>query len=249
MNVLKLVLYLYFFILILVKFKLFYWVFCRIDFFIFMYVYFLIHFISCLVLVILVHQVNFNWKCCLCTEPFKGHCGGKNQSEWKKFRVGGKNIFKCLRLSQRYLRSLAKLLRSSRNFAFPRKTFAFSRKYFFFLSFARERKYLCERTQKFSKENAKFSRERKVLRENAKFLEGTQKFARERKKFCERTQSFSRERKSFARERKTFEKYFFLPPWIFFHSPRIFPTTMSLKGLRTFATSWKFLYLSLFFIL
>ncbi len=40
-------------------------------------------------------------------------------------------------------------------------------------------------------------------------------------------QSFSRERKSFARESKTFEKYFFLPP-------RIFPTTMSFKGLRNY---------------
>ncbi len=38
--------------------------------------------------------------------------------------------------------------------------------------------------------------------------------------FCERTQIY-------LRERKTFEKYFFLPP-------RIFPTTMSLKGLRTY---------------
>ncbi len=126
------------------------------------------------------------WLQWLLRSPLKDIVVGKNQSEWKKFRVGGKNIFQmfCV-LSQRYLRSLAKLLRSLVNI-------------FFFLSFARERKYLCERTQK----------------------------------FCERTQSFSRERKSFARERKTFEKYFFLPPWIFFHSPRIFPTTMSLKGLR-----------------
>ncbi len=125
--------------------------------------------------------------------PLKDIVVGKNQSEWKKFRVGGKNIFQmfCV-LSQRYLRSLAKLLLSLVNI-------------FFFLSFARERKYLCERTQSFARERKVFSRERK---------------------------SFARERKSFARERKTFEKIFFLPPWIFFHSPRIFPTTMSLKGLR-----------------
>ncbi len=108
-------------------------------------------------------------------------------------------------LSQRYLRSLAKL-KKKKIFTRESKSFAREGK-----SFARERKV--------SRGNAK------VLRENAKFLEGTQKF-------CERTQSFSRERKSFARERKTFEKYFFLPPWIFFHSPQIFPTTMSLKGLR-----------------
>ncbi len=139
--------------------------------------------------------------------PLKDIVVGKNQSEWKKFRVGGKNIFQmfCV-LSQNFCVLSQNFCVPSRNFAFSRKTFAFSRKdicvpsrnfafpretlrsleklllslvnIFFFLSFARERKYLCERTQK----------------------------------FCERTQSFSRERKSFARERKTFEKYFFLPP-------------------------------------
>ncbi len=140
-----------------------------------------------------------------CTEPFKGHCGGKKsewvekiQGEWKKFRVGGKNIFQmfcvlsqnfCV-LSQNFCvpsRNFAFSRKTfafsrkdicvpsqnfcvpSRNFAFPRKTFAFSRKYFFFFKF-------CEGTQISLRENAK------VLRENAKFLEGTQKF-------CERTQN------------------------------------------------------------
>ncbi len=181
-----------------------------------------------------VHFIIQNDKSLSLRSPLKDIVVGKNQSEWKKFRVWGKNIFQmfCV-LSQNFcvpsrnfafsrktfafpretLRSLAKLLRSlAKIFAFPRKTFAFSRKYFFFLSFARERKYLCERTQKFCERTQKF-------------CERTQSFSRERK-------SFARERKSFARERKTFEKYFFLPPWIFFHSPRFFPTTMSLKGLR-----------------
>ncbi len=54
--------------------------------------------------------------------PLKDIVVGKNQSEWKKFRVGGKNIFQmfCV-LSQNFCVP-------SRNFAFPRKTFAFSRK-------------------------------------------------------------------------------------------------------------------------
>ncbi len=122
----------------------------------------------------------------LSTEPFKGHCGGK-KSEWvEKIQGGRKKYFsnvlrslaKLLRsleklcvpsqnfcvLSQRYLRSLAKLLLSLVNI-------------FFFLSFARERKYLCERTQKFcertqsfSRERKSFARERKVSRGNAKVL-------------------------------------------------------------------------------
>ncbi len=53
---------------------------------------------------------------------------GKIRGEWKKIGVGGKNIFPmfCV-LSQRYLRSLEKLLRSlAKIFAFPRKTLAFS---------------------------------------------------------------------------------------------------------------------------
>ncbi len=144
--------------------------------------------------------------------PLRDIVVGKIRGEWKKFRVGGKNIFQmfCV-LSQNFCVP-------SRNFAFSRKTFAFSRKdicvpsqrylrslaklllslvnIYFFLSFARERKYLCERTQK----------------------------------FCERTQSFSRERKSFARERKTFEKYFFLPPWIFSTHSDFFPPQCPLKG-------------------
>ncbi len=148
--------------------------------------------------------------------PLKDIVVGKNQSEWKKFRVGGKNIFQMFCVL-------------SQNFCVPSRNFAFSPKLLRSLAkiFAFPRKN-CEGTQISLRENAK------VLRENAKFLEGTQKF-------CERTQSFSRERKSFARERKTFEKYFFLPPWIFFHSPRIFPTTMSLKGLRSVfhSTCWK----------
>ncbi len=116
--------------------------------------------------------------------PLKDIVVGKNQSEWKKFRVGGKNIFqmfcvlsrnfafsrKTFAFPRETLRSLAKLLRSlAKIFAFPRKTFAFSSKYFFFFKF-------CEGTQISLRENAK------VLRENAKFLEGTQKF-------CERTQN------------------------------------------------------------
>ncbi len=96
-------------------------------------------------------------------------------------------------------------------------------------SFARERKYLCERTQRFCegtqislRENATFFCERtqislrenaKVLRENAKVLRENAKVLRGNAKFLEGTQNI--------------EKYFFL-------LPRIFPTTMSLKGLRSF---------------
>ncbi len=141
------------------------------------------------------------------TEPFKGHCGGKN-SGWVEKNSGWeeKIFFKCFAFSRKTfafpretLRSLAKLLRSlAKIFAFPRKTFAFSRKYFFFFKF-------CEGTQISLRENAK------VLRENAKFLEGTQKF-------CERTQNIW--------------KIFFPPTLNFFHSLWFFPTTMSFKGLR-----------------
>ncbi len=106
-----------------------------------------------------------------------------------------------------------------------------------------ELNWFCDRTQISLRENAK------VSRGNAKFLEGTQSFSRERKvsrgnakvlrgnaKFLERTQSFSRERKvsrenkSFSRERKTFEKYFFLPPWIFSTHPKFFPPPCPVKG-------------------
>ncbi len=126
------------------------------------------------------------------TEPFKGHCGGKN-SEWVEKNSGWeeKIFFKCFAFSRKTfafpretLRSLAKLLRSlAKIFAFPRKTYIkkiFTRES---KSFARERKYLCERTQKFCEGTQISLRENaKVLRENAKFLEGTQKF-------CERTQN------------------------------------------------------------
>ncbi len=59
---------------------------------------------------------------CMLRSPLKDIVVGKNQSEWKKFRVGGKNIFQmfCV-LSQNFCVP-------SRNFAFSRKTFAFSRK-------------------------------------------------------------------------------------------------------------------------
>ncbi len=56
--------------------------------------------------------------------------GKKMQGKWKKFRVGGKKYFLifCV-LSQRYLGSLTKLLRSlAKIFGFSHKTFAFSRK-------------------------------------------------------------------------------------------------------------------------
>ncbi len=127
-----------------------------------------------------------------------------------KIQGGRKKYFQmfCV-LSQNFCVPLRNFAFSPQNFAFYRKdisafpiaNFASTRKYFFFLSFAREeRKYLCE-------ENGK------SLRENAKFLEGTQKFARERKTL----------------------KNIFPPTLNFFHSPRIFPTTMSLKGSVGFA--------------
>ncbi len=58
------------------------------------------------------------------------------------------------------------------------------------------------------------------------FARERKSFARERKYLCEKTQKF-------CERTQTEEKYIFLPPQFFFHSPRIFPTTMSHKGLRS----------------
>ncbi len=151
-------------------------------------------------------------QCGVLQSPLWDMAVGKIRGEWKKFGVGGKNIFQMFCVL-------------SQNFCVPSRIFAFPHKDICVLS-----QNLPSLAKIFFKEvlrgNAKvlrgnaniFARERKVSRGERK------SFARERKYLCEGTQRFSRERKSFARERKTFEKYFFL-------SPRIFPTAMSLKGL------------------
>ncbi len=152
------------------------------------------------------------------TEPFKGHCGGKN-SGWVEKNSGWeeKIFFKCFAFSRK-------------PFAFPRETcvlsqnFAFSRKDICVpLAKLKKKKYLQEKAKVlrgnaniFARERKSFARERKVsrgnakvLRENAKFLEGTQKF-------CERTQKHW--------------KYFFLTPWIFSTHSDFFPPQCPLKG-------------------
>ncbi len=99
-------------------------------------------------------------------------------------------------------------------------------------SFARERKYLCERTQIFFARERKylcegtqsFSRERKYICERTqRFCEGTQSFSRERKYLCERTQRFCEGTQSFSRERKTLEN-------IFSSYPEFVPLPCPLKG-------------------
>ncbi len=164
-------------------------------------------------------NILWNW---YLRSPLKDIVVGKIRSEWKKIQDGRKKYFSnVLRSLAKLLRSLEKLCVLSQNFCVLSQRYLRSLAKLILKKYLREKAKFCEGTQI-------------SLRENAKVCEGTQISLRENAKVCERTQSFSRERKSFARERKTFEKYFFLPSWIFFHSPRIFPTTMSLKGLRRY---------------
>ncbi len=90
--------------------------------------------------------------------------------------------------------------------------------------FAREGKYISARECKsFATEGKDISaRECKSFATEGKYIS-----ARECKSFATEGKYIS------ARECKTFENDLFLPHQFLFHSPQIFPTTMSLKGLRT----------------